>query len=144
MLPIQFTNPRASLLSWDPLRELNRVGRWLDSQDDQPAVRSFRVDVRETERGYVVEANLPGWSKDDVEITLENSVLTITAEKTEEQCADEPNYHIRERRVGKMSRAFSMPEDIDASKVQATMTNGVLTVVVEKVEVKPPHRIEVS
>jgi len=150
MLPIRFTNPRTSLLTWDPFRELNRVGHWLDGQLDESDMSSFPVDVREEATSYIVEANLPGWSKEDVQITLENNLLTITAEKTEEKtetkndAEGEVNYHIRERRLGKISRAFSMPEDIDPAKVQATMSNGVLTVTLEKVEVEPPRRITVS
>ena len=101
MLPIQFTNPRASLLSWDPFRELNRVGRWLNSQDDEPIALGFPVDVRETDNSYIVEANLPGWSKDDVQVTLEDSVLTISAEKTESNATPRPNGRPPRRRAAR-------------------------------------------
>ncbi len=147
MFPVRFTKPRAAMLSWDPFREFGRLGQLLgDCCDDQPASsgRSFEVDVREDDRQYVVQANLPGFCKDDVELTFQDGVLTIEAQTKREDERQDQRFHIQERCAGQVSRSLRLPEDIDAEKVNAAMADGVLTVTLEKAEAAQPRKIAVN
>ena len=147
MLPIRFAKPGRSVLTWDPFREFGRLGRWLDGWTDgagQSAADGFDVDVREDDKQYVVEADLPGFGRDDVELTFQDGVLTIEAETKRNDERQDDRFHIRERYVGKVSRSFRLPEDVDADKVQATMSDGVLTVTLNKAEAAQPRKIAVT
>ena len=147
MLPVRFVKPGQSVLTWDPFREFGRLGRWLDGWTDGAganATGGFDVDVREDDKQYLVEADLPGFGRDDVELTFQDGVLTIEAETKREDERTDDRFHIRERYVGKVSRSFRLPEDVDADKVQATMADGVLTVTLNKAEAAQPHKITVT
>jgi len=89
------------------------------------------VDVRETEAAYLLEMDLPGKTDKDVEISLKDRVLTIasiTDARTEEKKGDSGEYLIRERRSSCFTRRFTLPEDIDAERVEANFRNGVLAI----------------
>jgi HSP20 family protein len=95
------------------------------------------VDVRETGTAYVMDMDLPGKSEKDVEINLKDRVLTIASveeAKTEDKKTVEEGveYLIRERRSSAFSRRFTLPEDIDAEKVEANFKNGVLTITIPR------------
>lgn len=95
------------------------------------------VDVRETNDAYVMDMDLPGKSEKDVEINLKDRVLTIGSveeAKTEEKKTDDDGceYLIRERRSSSFSRRFTLPEDINAEKVEANFKNGVLTITIPR------------
>ena len=91
-----------------------------------------RVDVRETENAYLMDMDLPGLTEKDVEISLKDRVLTIAsveeAETEDKKTNGDGEYLIRERRSSLFERRFTLPEDIDAEKVDATFKNGVLSV----------------
>ena len=147
MLPIRCAKPRPSVLTWDPFREFGRLNRWLDGWNDgggPGAPGGFDVDVREDDKQYVVEADLPGFRKDNVELTFQDGVLTIEAETTRDDDRKDDQFHIRERYAGKVSRSFRLPEDVDADKVQAAMSDGVLSVTLNKSEAAQPHKITVE
>ena len=147
MLPVRFTKPRQGVLAWDPFREFGRLGRLLDNCAEgvcTTATGTFAVDVREDDNSYVVEANLPGFGKDDVELTFQDGLLTIEAETSRDEERKEDQFHIRERYAGKVSRSFRLPEDVDPNKVKATMADGVLSVTLEKSEAAQPRKIAVN
>jgi HSP20 family protein len=147
MLPVRFTKPRHAVLSWDPFREFGRLGRMLDDCFDNSCRTSsggFAVDVREDEKAYIVEANLPGFSKDAVELTFQDGLLTIEAETKQQGERTDEQFHVRERYAGKVSRSFRLPDDVDADSVTATMTDGVLTVTLQKTEAALPRKIDVK
>ena len=104
----------------------------------------YRVDVREDADHVYVEAELPGLSKDDLEITLEDGTMTITGEKKFARQEKEENYHVRERRFGKFCRAFQLPSVVDENKIRATLRDGVLLVTLDKREEVKPKRVEVQ
>jgi HSP20 family protein len=137
------------IVRWNPqvnrMRYFNEFERFLERQMDQSA-REFglAVDVAENEEGFVVKASVPGINPDDVEITFEDNVLTIKGEITEEEEKEEENYHIRERRSGSFGRCIRFPVEVNAEAVEATYTNGVLTLNIPKVEEVKPKRIEVK
>lgn len=102
------------------------------------------VDIRETEDAYEVYAELPGLSKDDIDITIENNVLKLTGERRWEKDLSEEEYHRIERAYGGFTRAFSLPSRVDSENVKANFKDGVLTVTVPKREEAKPRRIDIS
>jgi len=103
----------------------------------------YGVDVREDQDHFYVEAELPGFRKDDVEITLENQTLTIAAERkeTEEKKGD---FLLNERRYTRFLRTFAMPPTVDEKHVDAKLNDGVLTLTLKKREETKPRKITVS
>lgn len=97
------------------------------------------VDVRENEKAYIIEAELPGFDEKDIEIRLDSNNLTIASKKTEEKegekaaCAvSEGNYLIRERRISSFSRSFKLPENTESEGINASFKNGVLQLEINK------------
>ena len=130
--------------SFSPMSRLmdSTFGNWLDAPDVRAGLR---FDVREDEKSYTFETELPGIAKDDIDITLEDGVLAISAEKkSESNVNDEAGYHLRERRFGLVERSFRIPLPVNEDNVQAALKDGVLTVTLTKVEAPQPRRIEVK
>jgi HSP20 family protein len=107
---------------------------------------SMAMDVSETEDSFVVEAVVPGLKADDLDVTLEDNVLTIRGEtRKEEQRGDkQAHYHIMERRYGRFSRSVSLPTAVKADDIQATLDNGILRLEIPKAEEVKPRRISVN
>lgn len=103
------------------------------------------VNVKETDDGLHLSAELPGMKPEDVEIEFENNVLTIRGEKVEETTETEGDrYHIWERRSGSFQRSFTLPRTVDASGIEASFENGILTVHLPKAAEAKSRRIEVK
>lgn len=104
------------------------------------------VDVRETKDEIVLTAELPGVDGKDVSVSVENGVLSISGEKTEERTegGEDAQFHVIERRHGSFERSFRMPRSADGEKVDARFKDGLLTVSIPKVEAAKPRRIEVK
>ncbi|SDF32531.1 Hsp20/alpha crystallin family protein [Sporolituus thermophilus] len=92
---------------------------------------SFRVDLRETENEYIIEADLPGVKKEDITLRYENNYLTIAAQRNETQEVKEENYVRKERRFGQLQRSFYVDNVIE-DQISAKFTDGVLTVTLPK------------
>lgn len=90
------------------------------------------IDVKETDKAIEVEAELPGVDEKDVQVTLEDGVLTIKGEKKAEKEESKKGYYMSERSYGSFLRSFELPAGIDADKVNATFTKGVLKVTLPK------------
>ena len=104
-----------------------------------------RVDIRESAEGLTLLMDLPGLGKEDVAITLENNVLTVSGERKFE--ADEKaneTYHRLERQYGAFTRSFTLGPTVRTDKVEATFQDGVLTVQLPKQEESKPRRISIS
>ncbi|MEX2445685.1 MAG: Hsp20/alpha crystallin family protein [Alkalispirochaeta sp.] len=123
--------------------------------------RSPAVDIRQNDNEYVIEADLPGMTEDQIDVRVENDLLVISAtadeQKTvdEKKTADETNgteqkgensdeFIVRERRTRSFYRSFSMPKDADAGQIDATYRNGVLTVQLHKKPESKPRQIEIK
>jgi HSP20 family protein len=147
------------IVQWDPFQELENMHRRLTSlMDGGNGSRRNRngkesmvvaewapvVDITEDERSYVIKAELPEVKKEDVHVTVENGVLTLTGERKFEKEEKTRKHHRIERAYGTFARSFALPENIDASKVNATYKDGLLTVTVEKSESAQPKQIEVK
>lgn len=105
---------------------------------------SFKLDVKEDEKNFYIEADMPGIEKNDIKIKYEKDYLLIGVEKKEEKEEETKNYLHRERSYSSMSRSVYLP-NLDATKVKAKLENGVLNVTVEKKAVeKKDHFIEIE
>jgi HSP20 family protein len=102
------------------------------------------VDVCETKDAIEVRSELPGMSKDDIEIEVAKGVLTIKGEKKETQEDEDRSYHHREVRYGNFSRSFSLPAEVKADDARADFADGVLTVTLPKEEKALHRRIEIK
>lgn len=135
---------------WDPFRELEdlhgRLGRWMESIVDSVGenVRAWAppADVTETSEAYLVEVELPGVKRDDITVDLVGTELSISGEvrETERQGL----FRHRTRRIGQFSYQVTLPQDVDADKIEADLADGVLTVHVPKTEAAKPRRIAIN
>lgn len=108
-------------------------------------MRAPETDVVETEREIRVVTEMPGLKRENIEIDVENNVLTIRGEKRDERTEGEQGkWHLAERRWGTFARSFVLPRDVDAENIQAAFQDGVLTVTVPKSEKARRRRIEVG
>ncbi len=103
------------------------------------ASRMMKTDIKEMEDGYQLEMDLPGFHKEDIQISLENGYLTVEAEKGTEPVEEKKNarYIRRERYSGACARSFYVGEDIDREDVKAEFKHGILKLFVPKKEAKP-------
>ena len=102
------------------------------------------ADITEDDKEYLIKAELPDVKKEDVKVTVENGVLTISGERKFEKEEKKKKYHRVERAYGSFMRSFSLPDQADASKVKAEFKNGMLTVHLPKSEKAKPKQIEVN
>jgi HSP20 family protein len=102
------------------------------------------MDVYESDDEVVVTVELPGLSDEDVEVSVEDSTLTVSGSREFSAEVKEENYHRIERRYGAFSRAVTLPPEVDTSKVDARFEEGVLTVDVPKIEKAKPNKIQIK
>ncbi len=140
MLPVylrgRLGSPLSTRLGFDPLHALDQA---FCSDDDL----SVEVDVREDADSYFVDADVPGFARDDIDVTFENGLLTLSGERKNTETREGENYHITERRVGRFSRSFRIAEGVKEDSVEASLKDGVLTIKLAKADDVKPRRIEV-
>jgi HSP20 family protein len=143
---------------WDPFKELdemqNRLSGFLgrspaklpDSREEAMIVAEWAplVDIAEDDKEFLVKAELPEMKKEDVKVSVEDGVLSISGERKFEKEEKNKKYHRIERSYGNFLRTFSLPEGADASKVSADFKDGVLTVHLPKNEKAKAKAIEVK
>lgn len=95
-----------------------------------------KVDIIETDKAYEISVAVPGLSKEDFKIDLNDNFLTISGERKFSKEKKENNLHVVETQYGNFSRSFSLPENVDASKISATYANGILEISIPKDEKK--------
>jgi HSP20 family protein len=116
---------------------------WWEETLPEETTGSYPVDIHEEDGKLVVDAELPGFTRDDVQVNLEGDTLTITAErKTSER--EHGTEHLHERRYTRVQRSFTLPAPVDESKVTAKLQDGVLHLELEETEQAKPRRIEVK
>ena len=125
-----------TIVRWDPFRDFGFTApnTWV------PPVDIFQTGDHE----LVLKAELPDMSREDIDITVENFVLTVKGEKKLSHEVKEEQYHHLERRYGTFSRSFSLPQTVDSSRVAAEYKNGVLTVRLPLREEAKPRTIKVD
>ena len=134
---IKYRPRTLDLFNWD--RVFDRYFGDFDHSAGWPA-----VDVREDDDNYLVEVELPGLSEKDVEVKVENGVLTIASGKDESREEKDEGYIWKERRHYSFSRSFSLPDNVDGEKITANFKNGLLDVAVPKAPAAKPKLIEVK
>lgn len=148
MLPtMRRTNGGTALRSPSDLRyEMDRLFDSVFGTPTRGGVSGWTpaTNLVETADAYEVSLDLAGFDRDDIEVTVDQGILTITGERAEAHEGEERTYHMKERSVGRFSRSFSLPSSVDAENVAASYENGVLRVNLPKQEEARTRRIEVS
>ena len=156
-------SPR-QLGAWDPLSSLRREFDRLF--DDFGAISSHRrsgmlspepfwrgetglaqapaVDIVEHDKSYQVTAELPGMEEKDIDVKFADGVLTIKGEKKEESEEKQKDYYRSERRFGAFQRSFGVPDGVEPDKIEATVKNGVLTVILPKSDEAQKHEKKIE
>ena len=142
---------------WNPFKELEDMERRLSTYLGRPAIRteagkeamtiaewSPLVDIVEDDKAYLIKAEIPEMKKEDVKISVQENVLSISGERKYEKEEKGKKYHRVERAYGSFLRSFTLPEDADGTKVSAEYKDGVLNVHLPKSEKAKPKAIEVK
>jgi HSP20 family protein len=145
-----------ALIRWEPARELGTIqsemNRLFNSFFDGPtptASGAYRrwipaMDLVETENDFVLRADLPGLSEDDVSIEVQDNVLTISGERKAEHKESKDGYVRIERSTGSFRRTLTVPEGVEPEAVKARFDRGVLEVHVPKPEQRKPRKVQIS
>ncbi len=138
---------QVSRLYDDPFTTLeNRMSHlfrgMLDPSSVDAGLANYPVDVEENDEQITIEAELPGFKSEEVDVNIENGVLTIKAER-QSKTDDGAKKHLQERRYTRVQRSFTMPRSVDGSDVDATLHDGILTLVLKKTEESKPRRVEI-
>ena len=114
--------------------------------DDIPelSARIPAVDVRETEDGYLLEAELPGMTEKDIDVKVEDNLLTISSAKKDEKEEKKNGYVMRERRSSSFRRSFVLPKDVDPERINARFKSGLLILELHKTPESKPRAIEIK
>lgn len=145
----------ARITRWDPFKELEEIQSRMTRMFEEAFGRSSfaiertgtwspTVDVYETDKDYVIRAELPGIDRKDIEIEVKENALTLKGEKKREEEVKEENYYLLERCYGSFSRTFTLPPIADLSKASASYRDGVLEVRVPKREEAKPQKIKIE
>ena len=127
------------------LRDFDRVvNRMWDTVEEGVGTTSFPVDIREENDQLIVEAELPGFAKDQIDVSVEQGVLSIEAQRQARETKAEVKQHLTERRATHYARRFTLPTAYDTNHVEATLAEGVLTLSLNKREESKPKKIEVK
>lgn len=137
----------ASLNRWDPYSEISRLqdemGHWL-SPDGRRFEFTPAVDIYEDKEAIHVKAELPGVKAEDVQVTVENNVLTLKGERKLEQETKKEGYHRIERSYGSFTRSFALPNTVNTENIEAQIKDGVLALKLQKKTEAQPRRISVK
>ena len=141
----------ATLTRWDPFQQLAEMQHDFDRILGRPLHNGERahpwvppVDVEQTKDALVLKFDLPGMTEKDIDIELEGRTLIISGERTEQKASQHEGYYSRERQIGRFTRSFMLPEEIEESKIDAKFRDGVLTVRVPQALKQKARRIPVK
>ncbi len=144
------------MTSYEPWNVLNRLNKDISGYfsgmpsavEDGSSVATSSwtpaVDIKEEESRFVITADVPGVDPKDIEVTMENGVLTIRGERTVESETKDKDYRRIERRHGTFYRRFALPDYADAEEISANSKNGVLTLTIPKSDSVKPRKITVK
>jgi HSP20 family protein len=143
-----------TLVNWSPFREIedlfNQYNRLLarptagERENGQVVQWRPTANISETDREYIIRAELPEVEKKDIEVTVHEGVLTVKGERRLERKDDSEKHHRIESFYGSFARSFTLPSDVDESGIVAETKDGVLTVRLPKSEAAKPRAIEVK
>ena len=139
-----------AIIRWDPFREMtnfedqfNRLWRGVADGKRQESWLPA-VDVFDTKEAVVLKAELAGMKPDDIQIEVEDNVLTIKGERRFAEKVEEDRYYRIERRFGSFQRSLALPQGVKADDIQASYEDGILEVRVPKAEEEQPRKITVT
>ncbi len=115
---------------------------WVPEAAEGDLTGAYPVDIREEDGKVVVDAEMPGFRKDEIDVNLDKGVLRISAERKPEE--KKGKSHLEERRYTRVERAFTLPSQVDESKVDAKLEDGVLHLEMPETEESKPKQIEVK
>ena len=101
------------------------------------------TEIREQAEGFVIEIDVPGYAREDIQIKVNEGLLTVSGERKRPE-ADEKYYNYTERNYGEFTRSFNLPDHVDGETITAQYLNGVLILHLEKKEAAKPHTIEIK
>ena len=137
------------LSRWEPFRDMLSLRADMDRlfsgllggvPEDREGFWAPVVDIEEDSDKIVVKAEIPGMTREDIKVSVQGNLLTITGERKHENEIKNKTFHRIERAYGKFSRMITLPTDVDADKVKATYKDGILNIALPKPEsVKPKH-----
>jgi HSP20 family protein len=142
----------SNITRWNPTREIAAMqetldrffdGVWNTSGMMNRGNNTLALDLHENDNAYVLTTNLPGVDADDIDVTVHDNVLTISAEVNEDSREENDNVLVRERSYGRFSRRLTLPRGIDVDNIDSELNNGVLTLTLPKTEIAQRRRIEV-
>ena len=143
-----------AIVRWDPWREIaDKFDRYARAVE-QPRAGSQeviatgdwapRVDIAETDEAFVIKAEIPEVNKEDVKVTVDNGVLTFRGERKQEKEEKGKKFHRIERYYGSFTRSFTLPDNVDETKIKASFKDGMLNLQIQKTEKAKPKVIEVN
>ena len=143
-----------SLVRWNPWREIEDLFDSHPGQLRRPRTENRelaatgdwapRVDISETDNEFIITAEIPDVNKDDVNVTVENGVLAIRGERKQEKEEEGKKFHRIERYYGSFTRSFTLPDNVDQTKIKASFKDGMLNLKIEKTAEVKPKTIDVN
>jgi HSP20 family protein len=124
---------------WDNFFNVARTGGEMDTYRWTP-----RVNVEENNEAFELTAEVPGIEKKDITVEVKDRTLTIHGEKKLEEEKKDKNYHVCERCYGEFTRTFTLPDNVEADKIEAEYQNGILKLTIPKKEEAKPKEIKVA
>lgn len=144
-MAIEKWQPFGSVRDFDDLFNRFLGTRSSVARSSEPEAWSIPLDVVQEGDNLVVTASVPGTSKDQIDVSVDDNVLTIKAESTASTDSSKSDgYLLRERRTGSYYRALRLPETVDYENAESTFSNGVLTIKLPKLESKKARKLEIS
>lgn len=143
-----------SLIRFSPTTEVRSLQREIDRMfdsmlprgngDADQAVWAPRVDLSETDQAYLIELDVPGMKKDELEVNYQDGSLTISGERRQTATDENASYVRVERRFGRFYRSFDLPKSVESTKIDATYQDGVLKIEVPKAEESKPRSVQIK
>ena len=146
-----------TIVRWDPFRNMttlqDRINRVFDEAvsrskdyDDEVSKCDWRpiVDIYDSEKAIVIDAELPGVTKDDITLDVKENILTLKGKRKSGEEAKKENYYRMERCFGTFERAFTLPATVDPGKIKANFKDGILRTEIPKPEEKRPKQISIN
>lgn len=140
------------IVRWTPTRDISTLWNAFDRMFDdsymmpteQAQTWGLALDVAENDNAYLVKASVPGVNPQDIDVTIEKNVLTISGESRADETINSEEYRLRERRFGTFSRSIRLPAEVNADAIEANYEAGVLSLMIPKTEEVRPKRIAVK
>jgi HSP20 family protein len=142
------------LVRWNPWNDLFSLQNQMEQlfngafggvdNTGRTGVANLAIDIRQADDAYIIDASVPGFSPEDIEVTLDNSLLTIAGKMSTQSENSQGGYLHRERRMTSVFRQVSLPAEVRADDISADFKNGVLTIRVPRVKKTEPKRITVQ